>query len=131
MDQALREANHGHGAVLAGYLKNGVQLLGRGLDDTRMAVPRVVHEVARGEVEVLLAVNVGDDAILGVRDDYRLAFGMRPRAHHVLGIRRVERVSFFWSERVGHSVFGPSKRWRQEGAKESPGEDGGRTYPIR
>src|SRR6185295_10190510 len=37
-----------------------------------------------GEVEVVLAVDVGDHAAARLRDDHRLSGGMRPRAHHIL-----------------------------------------------
>ena len=83
-DQPLGQADHRHGAVLARHLQHLVELLGRGLDDARVAVAGVVDEVAGGEVEVVLAVDVGDDAAAGLGDDDRLARRMGPRPHDVL-----------------------------------------------
>jgi hypothetical protein len=56
------ELHRGDGAVLARDLQHLPQLLGRRLDDPRVAVAGIVDEVAGGEVEVVLAVDVGDDA---------------------------------------------------------------------
>jgi hypothetical protein len=62
--QPLGEEDGRDGAVLARHLQHLGELVGRRLDDARVAVAGVVDEVAGGEVEVLLAVDIGDDAAL-------------------------------------------------------------------
>jgi hypothetical protein len=87
--------------VLARHLQHLPQLLGRGLDDARVAVAGIVDEVAGGEVQVLLAVDIGDDAALAFAT-ITGSPGVSPRTHHVLLVLGDDRVGFGGREGLSH-----------------------------